>query len=1375
MLSRFNKIVLSFLAVNSPAFAFDAVVMDDESLFTALDKTVPVITSTYIGWGEGWRWAGTNISSDHRRDVPYKGSSFSGKVDGLGINFTGEMDVSSDKDITWTYNWDKQQNFPNATGYGIEFNIKLESSSFSGRAKDPVLLADNRGWRWVTPNGQLVEVTFSPSVAKVFFDKGNKEKIRVLFFRDVSKGTGQTTMSVTMSDSVKMMGPSKLDYGNSDESLWHKNVLPADTSPIDLSFLNKGDIPAGQHGFIVADKDQLVFEDNTPAKFWGTNVQAYALFSSTDAEIQKHAKRIAKLGFNLVRIHHHDSSWVEPNVFKNPDTDTLELSEEALKKIDWWVKCLKDEGVYLWVDLHVGRRFMKDDGVEGFSDFSHGLNHAEVRGFNYYNDDVKELMKAFNKAYLTHVNSFTGLAYKDDPAVIAYLITNENDLSQHFGNSLLPDKNVPIHNAIFSKDVKAFSRKFQLSEQKTGQTWKMGESKIYLNDVEHRFNQDMIDQLDELGVKSLIATTNSWGEMGMFGTPSLTDGSIIDAHSYGKANEFKFNPRYSPGYLTWIGAAQVASKPLSVTEWNIEPFPVKDRFTAPIYMASIANLQGWDALMNYGYSQNSNWDTMAGSNYSTFNDPAVTGLMPAAALLYRQNHVAQANNTYELNLDRKEFFFTRHDPRSSKAIRTVLETSRFTVAMPDTPELPWLADNNRSEENAIVFSDVNRDFIPEGQDFVESDTGELKRDWSKGIHTINTKKSQVVSGWVGGESIVLDDVKFNIETKNVVLAVQSLENTPISESSRLFITAMARSKLESGDALPFISEPVVGTIEIDGVEGLRLYPINNLGKLDDKISIERNREGKYVIELTADMKYHWFVLQDTVPAFDITFPADASEYTEEEIIPLKTNATELEKEVSKVEYFHDDWELISTTSHSPYGYDLKISEKGRYTVRSRVTFKDGSKASTKILLSIKEAPYQIMSPQEGDEVTADKSFTIKTNASKWADKVKEVSFWKDGWKYLHSDDSSPYEYTISGLSLGEHILRTRMTFLDGTSRASTITINAVELAADHPSTVVVRNEPDVVIKKNDQPVEKEPKNADSGEPKKLGNDFTISYPVDGGTYSKGESITFQTNASQWDGDVRLVEYWAGNWDYLHGSNTSPYEFSKSDLSLGSHLIRSRLTHSDGTQRNTEITIHIVKPEATVNPFSPADGSKVGPASKSSFRIVSPVDGAVFSSKEEVVLKTQSPEHDANIDSVYYWYDDWKWLGRSIVPPFEHRVSDMPAGDHIIYSRVIYRDGRTELTHINVNIEPTAFNMSPTSGSEFKVGERVDLKTNFLELGGNVMSVHFWKDSWKYLGGFYAEPYEMTVTDLAVGEHILRARVIFDDATVLDTNAKVTVR
>jgi hypothetical protein len=475
-------------------------------------------------------------------------------------------------------------------------------------------------------------------------------------------------------------------------------------------------------------------------------------------------------------------------------------------------------------------------------------------------------MQQFNESYLNHTNALTGLTYKNDPAIVGLLLTNENDLSFHFGNALLADKGVPIHNALFTQDAKEFAGQYGLLPSKTMMTWVMGESKLYLNDVEHRFNRKMVGHLlnpQMVGIKSLVATTSSWGTMGLYGLASLTDGSIIDVHSYGGAEEFNYNPRYRPGFLSWVAGAQVSGKPLSVSEWNIEPFPARDRFTAPIFTASLASLQGWDAMMLYGYSQTElNGSTDTGSNYSAFNDPAMMGMMPAAALLYRQNHVAPANQSYELKLGRDDFFFKKYDPTTSQTIRTLLETSRLTIAMPDTPELPWLKANVVNPDNAIPVTDPNKDFIPAGQDFVESDTHELKRDWEAGIQTINTEKSQIASGWIGGKAIGLDDVSFNVLTKKAVVAVQSLENKPIARSTKIFITAMARSQPTSGSYLPFLSEPVLGAITVQAPPGLLLYSVTTRGTEEVQLDALKYNEldGKYTIDLQIADR-HWLILK----------------------------------------------------------------------------------------------------------------------------------------------------------------------------------------------------------------------------------------------------------------------------------------------------------------------------------------------------------------------------------------------------------------------------------------------------------------------------------------------------------------------------------
>ena len=73
-------------------------------------------------------------------------------------------------------------------------------------------------------------------------------------------------------------------------------------------------------------------------------------------------------------------------------------------------------------------------------------------------------------------------------------------------------------------------------------------------------------------------TTNYWSQCCLFSLPALTEGDVIDVHSYGKSEELSKNPRYESNFLSWIGAAQVDGKPLSITEWAV-PFPETDRFT----------------------------------------------------------------------------------------------------------------------------------------------------------------------------------------------------------------------------------------------------------------------------------------------------------------------------------------------------------------------------------------------------------------------------------------------------------------------------------------------------------------------------------------------------------------------------------------------------------------------------------------------------------------------------------------------------------------------------------------------------------------------------------------------------------------------------
>ena len=654
-------------------------------------------------------------------------------------------------------------------------------------------------------------------------------------------------------------------YSSSDGS-WFRDALRWDASPVDLSFLNADDRPAGHHGFVKADGDRLVFEDGTPARFWGANLSGPALFGTPRDNVPRQARRIAQLGYNIVRIEGHEANWVRPNIFGNNARDTRHLDRRSLDAIDYWVKCLKDEGIYVWLDMHYLREVKPGDGItRGWDEIARAK--GIIWGFNYVNPQLIELMKEFQHQYLSHVNRYTGLAYKDDPVVVGVLITNENDLTFHFGLAFLANHNNPVHQALFDREMAAFARTTGLPGDKIWRSWEPGPSKYLLNEMEHRFNRTMIDVLRADGLKSPIATTNLWGANTLFSLPALTDGDVLDVHAYGKAEALSVNPRSEANYLTWAASAHVHGKPLVITEWNVE-YPEIDRFTAPLYVASIASLQGWNAPMVTGYSQielqrpGPEEARHRIDKWSTFNDPALTGVMPAAAIAFRRGHISPARSSYCLKLSPAQLLETMLSAEQNTAtIRTLIEQSQLTIGMPAVKELPWLKPSE-PPGNVTVVTDPDHDHIPAGATEVRSDTGELARNWAQGVQTINTPRTQAVIGWIGGKALALKDASFQFQTRKAVVALSSIDNQPLSSSRFIMITAVGQVRPSAAaDHLPFLSEPVVGTINLHTTtEGLELLSLGPDGKVVSR-STPTSNENSLAIRLPAGRGTHWYLLK----------------------------------------------------------------------------------------------------------------------------------------------------------------------------------------------------------------------------------------------------------------------------------------------------------------------------------------------------------------------------------------------------------------------------------------------------------------------------------------------------------------------------------
>ncbi|MGB4811288.1 MAG: cellulase family glycosylhydrolase [Methylophilaceae bacterium] len=867
ILSRFlNKFQLSLMLLlifSIPAIAASnwQVSLDDVSGLPKLVKGGgEALNSSFVFFDKNYVWAYQESKFKINSPSQYQLSSHNST---LGFTLNADISKVTNHKLTWDFELDAKAGRYETVGGGISYKFDLDN--FGQSLGEPEILADKSGWAWGRGN-QRIEMRFEPKPENIFYEKNNKNEIRVYLYQDkIPKGVRHYKATLTLADAISIAPTLSERFGTTDQSDWIPNIIDWKTSPVDLSFLNAPERPAGKRGFVKAKGEQLVFEDGTVAKFWGTNISAFAIFGTPKDNVKLQAKRLSELGFNLVRVHHFDSLWVNPNIFGTPNDSTQKISAEAMDKIDWWIKCLKDEGIYVWLDLHVERHLKSEDGISNFSEISKDKISADLKGYNYVNPSIQKAMQDFNAAYVGHVNPYTGTRLTDEPAVAAMLITNENDVTNHFGNNLLADKNVPEHNKRYMEAAEKFAKANNLPAESIWHSWEHGPSKLFLNNLEHQFNSSMIKQLRELGVKVPIVTTSAWGNNPLSALPALSEGDMIDAHAYQPYGALENNPIYAANITHWLSAAQVVGKPMSVTEWNAEPFPLPDRHSLPMYIASHASMQGWDAMMQYAYSQEpltapSQWQGRP-SNWHAYNDPALLATMPAAALMYRRQDIPEANTLYVLKPE-KLLFDQNISPSNSVFIRTASELGKLQIAMPSTKALPWLQES-QIPNNAKVFSDPNKSLLPADAQEVtyENKAGNtaIKRNWDKGYSTIDTPRTQAAMGWIGGEQLKLNDVEISSTTRNATIVVQSLDDTPIKQSKKIYISLAARSVPRKDDKLPFLSEPVEGEIKIKAIEGHKLTKKGN--DLDGKEVKVTYKDGYYVINLDKKLQTYWLVLE----------------------------------------------------------------------------------------------------------------------------------------------------------------------------------------------------------------------------------------------------------------------------------------------------------------------------------------------------------------------------------------------------------------------------------------------------------------------------------------------------------------------------------
>ncbi|MCA9137721.1 MAG: hypothetical protein KDB00_13210 [Planctomycetales bacterium] len=223
----------------------------------------------------------------------------------------------------------------------------------------------------------------------------------------------------------------------------------SDDALLDLRHLNEAQ--SGQSGFVRLSDDGNSFArgDGTPLRFWIVGTDGHR-FQPADMEV--HARWLAKLGVNMTRLH--------VTVCDNKEgAEITDLNEDLVDGVFRFIKAAKDNGIYVLISPF----YAHFDAPESWQ-LPGGK--VDMEGLLFIDPKVQQAYRHWTRQLYTQTNPYTGLAIKDDPTVAVLQIHNEDSLF-FWTAQRLPD----YHRALLSDQFSAWLTKKYGSLMEAWDSW----------------------------------------------------------------------------------------------------------------------------------------------------------------------------------------------------------------------------------------------------------------------------------------------------------------------------------------------------------------------------------------------------------------------------------------------------------------------------------------------------------------------------------------------------------------------------------------------------------------------------------------------------------------------------------------------------------------------------------------------------------------------------------------------------------------------------------------------------------------------------------------------------------------------------------------
>ena len=759
-------------------------------------------------------------------------------------------------------------------------------------------------------DGGHLHFTFDPPL---LYQRGNG----LHRFTLASDGPVQADTVYAQTITVELPVSANFEPGNRwvDTSNWFEfNGNTNDlTSPSVIGMQNWIEKPSGRHGFMQVKNERFVFEDGTPAKFWGVHLTSRNI---PKEEFDRVAEGLTMYGCNLARwmmFATPKGTWAQLLNIQDPK-DGMKFEPEQLDLFDYAFSKFKEHGIYVafspfwgWNPTEADKeRFINWEEAQTLirGDFPMGKTFY---AYTSLMPDVIDLMLQFHVKILEHKNPYTGLRYADDPALAWVEFWNEEDIFGAMRKYEAKLAKAPTYKQLlydrFAGYLKDKYTTQEMLEKAWGQELKKNET-IEAANI-HPFprwfegNTDSTRTADQLHffytVQSNFYSRFTQAVRGTGYKGAINGGCwqapnwIAHLHNLRSDWETGFIDRHNysqddlkrPGAGIICGALQAAiDRPFSYSEWA-GSYRVGTGLDVAIIGIYGMGLQGWDASMQFA-SRYPNIIPFLGQHVSMLADNLKSrGQYPALARAIYRGDIREGDpvgiRRVSLQaLEKGDVGFTERFVLSGGSNNKVFEGAVPQESLAVGRVGIEFVDGEVKE----IITDRSAPYIDRKNKRVVSNTDQLTWDaGGRGFISIDTPGTQGLVGHGMGREHKLGDLTLKVHSPYVQFYVSAVDrDESIADAKHLLITTLGRT-VDQGTVFeeyathpisapephvgPLIVEPVRAEIELKGRKSARVYALDHDGRRQKdarEIPVKKTQDG-VAFELNgAETKTFYYVV-----------------------------------------------------------------------------------------------------------------------------------------------------------------------------------------------------------------------------------------------------------------------------------------------------------------------------------------------------------------------------------------------------------------------------------------------------------------------------------------------------------------------------------